>query len=173
MTQKKLTPKQARFVDEYLVDLNATQAAIRAGYKPRSARWMGCRNLATHYVAVRIDEAKKVRTERTGITADRVIDEIAKIAFADFRELFDEDGELKPTEEMSADAAASIASIETATRSTAGGEVMRAQKIRPWDKVRALELLCRHLGLISDRVHISGNLSARILAARKRVRDTD
>ena len=171
MVEKKLTPKQARFVDEYLVDLNATKAAFRAGYSPRSAGRIAFHNLARPEIAARIDEAKKARAARRGIVADRVIDEIAKVAFADIREILDDEGNLKRLADMPADAAASIGSIEQITRSAADGEVVCAQKIRPWDKVRALELLCRHLGLLTDKVHVSGDLSARILAARKRVRD--
>lgn len=85
--QLGLTPKQQRFVDEYLVDLNATQAAIRAGYSANSAQQMATENLSKPVISAAITAARKVQQERTGITADRVLREIAAVALADAREL--------------------------------------------------------------------------------------
>ncbi len=68
-----LTPKQARFVEEYLVDLNATQAAIRSGYSEKTAYSVGHENLKKPEIAAALQEAKEARSERTGITADEVI----------------------------------------------------------------------------------------------------
>lgn len=85
--QLGLTPKQQRFVDEYLVDLNGTQAAIRAGYSPGTARQMAAENLSKPYIELAIAEARKAQQERTSINADRVLQEIAAIALADSREL--------------------------------------------------------------------------------------
>ncbi|WP_231940655.1 terminase small subunit [Acidovorax sp. RAC01] len=82
-----MTPKQQRFVDEYMVDLNATQAAIRAGYSAHTANEQGSRLLANVSVQAAISIARKAQQERTGITADRVLTEIALVAFADAREL--------------------------------------------------------------------------------------
>lgn len=84
---KGLTPKQQRFVDEYMVDLNATQAAIRAGYSAHTAGEQGCQLLAKLNIQAAISIARKAQQERTGITADRVLTEIALVAFADAREL--------------------------------------------------------------------------------------
>lgn len=85
--QLGLTLKQQRFVDEYLVDLNATQAAIRAGYSPDTAGAIGHENLKKPEIALALQEARRAQQERTGITADRVLREIALVAFADAREL--------------------------------------------------------------------------------------
>lgn len=85
--QLGLTAKQQRFVEEYLVDLNATQAAIRAGYSTDTARQMASENLSKPYIQSAITEARLAQQERTGITADRVLLEIANVAFADAREL--------------------------------------------------------------------------------------
>lgn len=81
----KLTPKQARFVEEYLVDLNATQAAIRAGYSARTAHSQGQRLLKHVEVAASVAAGQQDRSGRTEITADRVLQELAKIGFADIR----------------------------------------------------------------------------------------
>ncbi len=75
-----LTPKQARFVEEYLVDLNATQAAIRAGYSPKTAYSQGERLLKNVEVHRAIQEAQEARSERTGITQDEVIQGLKKEA---------------------------------------------------------------------------------------------
>lgn len=80
-----LTPKKARFVEEYLVDLNATQAAIRAGYSTKTAYSQGQRLLKDVEVAAAIQAAQAKRSEKTGITAARVIEELAKIGFSDIR----------------------------------------------------------------------------------------
>lgn len=82
-----LTPKESRFVDEYLVDLNATQAAIRAGYSARTARSIGYENLTKPHIGAAIAEARKQQQERTHVTADRVLAEAWNILTADPREL--------------------------------------------------------------------------------------
>lgn len=77
----KLTPKQERFVEEYLIDLNATQAAIRAGYSPNTAKDIGCENLVKPNIRACIDKEMAERSKRTGINKDRVIRELARLAF--------------------------------------------------------------------------------------------
>ena len=79
----KLTDKQRTFVEEYLVDLNATQAAIRAGYSEKTAKDIGCQNLAKLYIQDAIALAMDERSERTEITSDNVLKEIAKIGFSE------------------------------------------------------------------------------------------
>ena len=78
----KLKPKQARFVQEYLIDLNAAQAAIRAGYSAKTARVIGHENLTKPDIAAAIEKAMAERAERTEVTADLVVGELRKIAFA-------------------------------------------------------------------------------------------
>jgi len=85
--QLGLTDLQQRFVDEYLVDLNGTQAAIRAGYSPDTARQMASENLSKPYIQIAIAEARKAQQTRTHIEADRVVVEAWNIVFADPREL--------------------------------------------------------------------------------------
>lgn len=85
--QLGLTPKQQRFVEEYLIDLNGTQAAIRAGYSPDTARFIGHENLTKPYIQLAIAEARKAQQERTRISADAVLRQAWDITFADEREL--------------------------------------------------------------------------------------
>lgn len=158
MAARKLTPKQAEFVRQYLVDLNATQAAIRAGYSEKTAYSTGQRMLKNVEVQNAIAQAQVQRTKRTEITADRVVAELAKIAFADPRELMEwgpEGVKLKDSADLTEGQAASVAEVsETTTKD--GGSL----RLKKHDKVKALELLGRHLGMFTDKVknEISGGL---------------
>jgi phage terminase small subunit len=163
-----MTPKQERFVEEYICDLNATQAAIRAGYAAGSADVEGVRLLGNASVAIAIQDAKKARSERTAITADRVAREFAKVGRSDVRKLFTREGALKPIHEMDDDTAASISSIEVVTRSIPGadGEPARVEyshKIRTYDKITALTQLARHLGMFTEKIDVSGKLTLEAL----------
>ena len=84
-----MTKKQKRFVEEYLIDLNATQAAIRAGYSPHTAKDIGCENLAKPNIAAAISQAMAERSRRTGINQDRVLQELARIGFAKITDVVD------------------------------------------------------------------------------------
>ena len=92
----KLTAKQALFVEEYLKDLNATQAAIRAGYSEKTAKSQGQRLLTNVDIAKAIDSAKGERSERTKIDADWLLMRLAAEAYADIADLYDQSGALKP-----------------------------------------------------------------------------
>ena len=85
----KLTDKQQRFVDEYLIDLNATQAAIRAGYSAKTADQQGSRMLANVKVKQAVAEKQAQRSKRTGVNQDRVVLELAKVAFAKMTDIVD------------------------------------------------------------------------------------
>lgn len=103
-----LTAKQAAFVREYLVDLNATQAAIRAGYSKKTANVIASELLAKPNIQSAIQEEMKKRAERTEITADKVLKEFAKLAFFDPRKLFDDKGNPKDITELEDDTAGGI-----------------------------------------------------------------
>jgi|SRR5690349_18706767 phage terminase small subunit len=148
--RRALTDRQRKFVSEYLIHLNATKAAIRAGYSPRSAADIG-HALLRHHAGVKsaIATAMAEREQRTGVTADRVVTELARIAFADIRSFADwgTDGELglRAAAELSPDDAAAIAEIYGPGK--AGGR----PKLKLHDKRAALELLARHVGMIGPR----------------------
>lgn len=92
-----MTKKQKRFAEEYLIDLNATQAAIRAGYSPGTAKSIGSENLTKPDVQACIAKAMAERSKRTGVNADRVVTELAKIAFVNASDVIDADtATLKP-----------------------------------------------------------------------------
>lgn len=112
----KLTNKQKRFIEEYLIDLNATQAAIRAGYSSDTAKDIGCENLAKPNILAHVSKALAERSKRTGINQDRVIRELAKIAFADIGDMICLD-RLKLKRDISKDDTASISQIKVRKRS--------------------------------------------------------
>lgn len=169
---KPLPPRQQRFVEEYLIDLNATRAAIRAGYAPAAAQEQGSRLLSNAMVAAAIARAKAARAQRVAITADRVLQEIARLAFSDQRRLFNEDGNLKRPHELDDDTAAAVASIEIVTTERGEGAVEHVAKIKTWDKTKALDQLARHLGLFNDKLELSGkvDLAAVVEQVRRRAR---
>lgn len=111
----KLNDRQQLFAQEYLVDLNATQAAIRAGYSQKTARSQGERLLTNVDIAAAIQRGIKERIEKTQITAERVLLELAAIAFMDIEKLAE-----------------------------VGGKIT--------DKLKALELIGRHLGMFTDKI---------------------
>lgn len=168
-----LTDKQRRFVEEYLLDLNATQAAIRAGYSEKTANEQGSRLLANVSVAAAVAQAQKSRSERTQITADKVLAELAKIGFSDIRRAVNwranvtamvedpDTGEQRMavtnevvivgSEEIDGDTAAAIAEISQTDR---GG-----LKIKLHDKRAALVDIGKHLGMFKDKVEVTGSMN--------------
>lgn len=178
---KKLAPMQQRFVEEYLIDLNGTQAAIRAGYSPRTANEQAARLLAKVSVSTAVAEGRAKQSERTGITADKVIAELARIGFSDIRkavkwysqtnvaavdadadmEALIEEGavriavanqvELINSDEVDDDTAAAISEV---SMSATG-----ALKVKLHDKRAALVDLGRHLGIFSgEGVNVNVNV---------------
>lgn len=146
----KLTDKQKRFIDEYLIDLNATQAAIRAGYSPKTANEQGSRLLANVSIRARIEQAMAERSKRTGINQDRVLRELARIAFVNAADVINFDS-ATIAEGASEDDTAAIASVKVKTIPTPDGEGIE-REIRLADKLKALELCGKHLGMFNDKV---------------------
>ncbi|MCP5004278.1 MAG: terminase small subunit [Planctomycetes bacterium] len=160
----ELTNKQKRFVEEYLIDLNATQAAIRAGYSEKTAPQEASRLLTNVKIQSKVAEAQVNRSKRTEITQDRVLQELARIGFSDLRNVITPGGHLLNTQDWDDDTAASIASIEVVTN--AKGEkdedgcsvVEYTHKIKVWDKNSALEKIAKHLGMFTERVHLTSEI---------------
>lgn len=157
----KLTEKQKRFVEEYLIDLNATQAAIRAGYSPDSAKEIGSENLTKPNIRTYIDSEIANRSKRTGVNQDRVIRELARIAFVNANDVINiEEATLK--EDACEDDTATIASVKVKTIPTKEGEGVE-REIKLADKLKALELLGKHLGMFKDKVELSGPMKVQIV----------
>lgn len=151
----KLTVKQQLFVDEYLIDLNATQAAIRAGYSVNNADKIGSELLGKTRVSEAVAERMAERSRRTGVNQDRVIEELAKLAFVKMTDIVDSHGRIKDT--ATEDDLACIESIKyKSSESDTGSSVEREVKIS--SKIKALELLGKHLGMWNDKLNVNLNL---------------
>lgn len=144
--------RRDRFADEYLIDLNAKQAAIRAGYSPRSAEVTGHRLLRNAKVAQAIQAGIERRSERTGITQDVVLGELLRLARVDVIDLFDDAGNLKPLREIPEDARRAIAGIETNEIFAGENVIGHVRKVKLWDKKGSLELLGKHLKLFTEKI---------------------
>lgn len=177
----KMTERQKRFCDEYLIDLNATQAAIRAGYTAKYANTNAPKLLQNTAVAEYIAQRKADRVQRTEITQDMVLRELANIAFsnaADYAavvekdvelqqengtviKLYDQDGNpvkyrtVEPvlTSELTEDQKRALSVIK---KGRDGFEV------KPYDKVKALELLGKHLGMFTDKLEVDADMDLNI-----------
>lgn len=149
----KLTEKQQRFVDEYLIDLNATQAAIRAGYSVKTATVIGCENLIKPNIQQAIAKAMAERSKRTGINQDRIVLELAKIAFVKITDVVNSDCEILPDADE-ADIAA-IESVKVKTIPTKSGESGIEREVKLASKLKAIELLGKHLGMWNDKLDIN------------------
>lgn len=148
----KMTKKQKLFVDEYLIDLNATQAAIRAGYSVSSAKEIACENLTKPNIQEAIAKAMAERSKRTGISQDRVVQELAKLAFVNIADVVDlETGLVKET--ATAEDLACIQSIKI--KPTEFGE---EREIKFYDKKGSLESLGKHLGMYNDKLNVNLNV---------------
>jgi len=157
-----LTSKQKRFVDEYLIDLNATQAAIRAGYSEKTATEQASRLLTLVKVQEAISASTQKQQERTQITADRVLNEYARLAFFDPRKLFDDEGRPKPIQMLDDDTAAALAGLDFQEVYEGFGEERQfigyTKKYKLVDKKGALDSIARHLGMFNDKLSVTGTL---------------
>lgn len=158
MTGKELTPKQQLFAEEFLLDLNGKQAAIRAGYAPRSAEVTACRMLRIAKVAAAIQEGMDKRSKRTEIDADYVLKRLHEIESFDFGEIIDDDGSTKPIKDWPGAIRRSVASIEVVEDFAGKGEdrecVGYTKKIKIEGRTKPLELIARHLGMLDTKVEL-------------------
>jgi phage terminase small subunit len=146
-----INPKQASFVREYLVDLNATQAAIRAGYSAKNAGKIGPALIGDSRIAAAVQSAMSKRAKRTEITADRVLEEIAAVAFAHMGEYAKWGGEkVTLTDSSEVDPRAVVEVKQTVNQF--GNNV----GIKLHDKLGALEKLGKHLGMFKDEAVAGG-----------------
>lgn len=174
----KLTAKQQRFCDEYLIDLNATQAAIRAGYSERTAEEQGCRLLRNVKVQKYIQNRKQDRIERTEITQDMVLKELANIAFsnaADYANVIEKqamvefEGNMIPVLDENGNPVM-YRTVEPTLTERLTEEQKRALavikkgrdgfEVKPYDKVRALELIGKHLGMWTEKVEVENKIKS-------------
>ena len=161
-----LSIKQKTFCDEYLVDLNGKQAAIRAGYSAKTAEFQASRLLRDAKVQEYVSARMNARAQRTEITQDMVIAELAKLGFSDIRKAvkwgselnFPQDGEEDPVTVVNSIALIDSDKLDEAT-AAAISEVSQTQqglKIKFHDKRAALVDIGRHIGMFKDKIELTG-----------------
>jgi phage terminase small subunit len=155
-----LNPRQQRFVAEYLIDLNATQAAIRAGYSKKTAHAIGAENLTKPEIQAAVTAGRESLAERTDTTAERVIEEYKRIAFAnmrDFAHWSGQDAGFIDSESLTDEQHACISEVQAEEIQMGAEVVKRKIKVKLHDKLKALDSLSRHLGLFAkDALQITG-----------------
>ena len=156
-----MTKKQKLFVEEYLIDLNATQAAIRAGYSPSSARQIADENMSKHDIKNAIEKALAERSKRTGINADRIVTELAKIAFLNPSNVinFQNASVLETADEEDL---ACISSLKIKRSSSDTGDSVE-REIKIYDKIKALELLGKHIGMFTDKFNVESESKVMVI----------
>jgi len=167
---KKLTEKQEKFIQEYLVDLNATQAAIRAGYSEKTAYSIGQSTLKKPHIRAAVQREMDRRAKRTEVTADRVLGELAVLGFSEITDFLDIEtarvlvghdpgtGEpiseirqlvlVKDTADIPKDKIAAISEV----RQDKDGSI----KFKLHDKKGALDSIAKHLGMFIERKEVTG-----------------
>lgn len=160
---KPLTPKQQRFVEEYLLDLNASAAARRAGYSERTAFRMGQENMQKPAIAAAIAAAQQKRSQRTQIDADWLLTRLAEEAEADLADLYREDGGLKPVHEWpEVWRKGLVAGVEVLEEFSGSGrereQIGWVKKVKLADRAKVKELIGRHvaIGAFRDKVEHTG-----------------
>lgn len=150
-----LGPKQNLFIQAYLVEPNATKAAIAAGYSPKTAASQGARLLTNAKVRKAIAEAQQRRSERVEVKQDDVLRVLIRHLSQDIGEAYDEHGALLAVHKMPPDVRKTIQSLEVEELEVDGKRVGQVRKVKFWSKDKALELCLRHLGLLKDKVDLN------------------
>lgn len=172
-----VTPKQATFVREYLIDLNGTQAAIRAGYSAKTANEQAARLLANASVAAAVQGGMDARAKRTEITQDQVLRELAKIGFANMADYMKagQDGDpFLDFSELTRDQAAALSEVTVEDFRDGRGEDardVRRVKFKLADKKGALVDIGRHLGMFKDKIELAGPEGGPITVIERRIVD--
>ena len=146
----ELTDKQKRFCEEYVIDLNATQAAIRSGYSKDTANVQGSQNLSKLNIQEYISQLQESKSEELNISQNMVLQELMKVAFGDVKNYFDDMGRLIDINELENQISASIKSVTVQQeKTTIQGEAFvesSIKKIESYDKLKALEIINKMLG---------------------------
>jgi len=184
-----LTDQQEKFCREYLVDLNATKAAIRAKYSEDTAPQQGSRLLSNAKVQSRISVLKEAQFKRLEIDGDEVLRELKKLGLSDLRELFDENNCLKDMKDWPAEVAACVSSVEVleefqplygggyacqnCNRTMQREMIGFTKKVKFWDKPKSLELLGKHKNLFTDKIEANVKVTLEDLVLKSMDQDKD
>ncbi len=147
--------KRARFVGQFLIHGNATLAAKEAGCPEGSAHVMGARWRKDPEVAQAIDEGRELLERRATVTAERVLEELGKVATYDPRLLYDDEGNRIPVHQLDPNTRMAVGSVEDETTEGPRRVTRRVQRIKMLDKLKALELLGKRHKLWTDKVEVT------------------
>jgi phage terminase small subunit len=165
----RLRPQQVRFVQEYLVDVNGTQAAIRAGYSPRTAQEQASRLLSNVMVAAAIAQAQAARSERTQVSQDAVLQELAALAFSDVTHYhIDDVGQVVLAAAAPRHAMRAVASLRRRVIHR-GEDLIYDTEVRLWNKPETLKMVGQHLGMFQEPEHALPDIHVHVHTARDRV----
>lgn len=155
-----MTDRQRAFVAHYLATLNAAKAARHAGYSARVADREGYRLLRNAEIQAAVQAGKARQLAAADLSAQRVLEELRRLAFSNIAYCFDPAGNLLPIQALPAEVRSAVASVKVITRNltTGDGVVDTIHELKFWDKPRNLEMLARHFGLIKERVEHRGSV---------------
>lgn len=142
-----MTEQVRRFCDKYFETLNGTQSAIYAGFSEKTARVQASQMLDTEEVQEYLGRLREDLANKTGISQEKVLREIARLAFVDIRNFYQGDGNLKPITDLDDDEAAALASVKSYEEKMEDVTIGVNKEIKLYDKLGALEKLARHLGM--------------------------
>lgn len=170
----KTADRYERFAREYVIDLNATRAAIAAEYSPERASVTGSELVKKRKVRKRIDELLSERSSKLAVTAEKVVEELARLAFSNMQDYTRTDADGKPVLDLSKLTRDQFAAVQEIREDTTGGsgdgerKVVVRTTLKLSDKTKSLELLGRHLGMFQDNVKVTGlEALAKILSERE------
>lgn len=157
MGDKKLTAKQELFCKEYIIDKNAKQSAIRAGYSKKTAHVTGTQILANPSIKKRIAKLMEPTIKKLDLTAEMVLGEMKSLAFSNIDDFFDDNGYLKQWSQITRDQKACLAQVDMILFTPTENDedrlhISQAGKLKFWDKVKSLNMLGNHLSLFQDKM---------------------
>jgi phage terminase small subunit len=150
--------REIKFIHYYCSNGNhGENAAVAAGYAPKQAKCQASRMLASERIKAEVDRVMGKAMAKLEITVDRVLNEIARLAFADIRNCFNADGTLKPLHELDDNTAAALVGMDVIEIENDGETRVVAKKFKFADKKGSLELLGKHLKLFTEKLEITEN----------------
>lgn len=160
MKPRPLSGRELRFVEQYLIDLNATKAAARAGYSKKTSRQIGARLLSRVVIAERISQEQQARATRVGITAERVLAELEELAFSDVThyDMDPQTGRVELVADAPKKAMRAVASVKHRKIPYGDGDFIHEVELKLWSKPDALKLAGKHVDVhgFVDRMELTG-----------------
>jgi len=167
----ELSEKQKRFCQEYMKDLNGTQAAIRAGYSKKTAKEIASQHLTKLNIQEEIKKLQDKHANKVNITVEDLLRELQMMYQIDISELYDENGDLKPINELPKNITRSISEVTVVTKKFGETIATDTSKIKFYSKLDAIEKLARHLGFYeADNMQKTIELPVKLVINRDEIK---